>query len=271
MYKKSKYISKYILTTLTLSIIIFNLCLYYFPTVEAQTIADKKPIYFVDNDNMQISLTFDAAWGSEKTQKILDVLDENDIKCTFFLVSFWAEENPELVRQMVEKGHEIGTHSSTHPHFNSLSDKEKEEELRGSIERIERISNTKITSFRAPFGEYNNDLLTLTERMNLDTIQWDVDSLDWKKLSSQEIYQRITSKVKSGSIILCHNDGQNTVDAIKKVIPYLKEQGYVFKPVNQIVYPRPYTVDNNGAQKPSTTYNTSEVQNDIRRKQQCLC
>ncbi len=209
------------------------------------------PIYRVSRNDNLVGLSFDAAWGADKTEKILDVLKENNVKATFFLVSFWAEKYPDLVKRIASEGHEIGTHSATHPHFNKLSNEKKSEELQKSVETIERISGTKVTLFRPPFGEYDNALILISKELNLTPIQWDVDSLDWKGISSDEIYRRVTTKTKSGSIILCHNNADNIVEGIKKFIPALKEKGFEITAIGNVILKGEYTIDSSGEQNPA--------------------
>lgn len=209
------------------------------------------PIYRVNRSDNLVGLSFDAAWGADKTEKILDILKENDVKATFFLVSFWAEKYPELVKRIANEGHEIGTHSATHPHFNKLSYEKSKEELVKSVETIEQIAGVKVRLFRPPFGEYDNKLISLCAELGLTAIQWDVDSLDWKGISASEINSRVTSKTKSGSIILCHNNADNIVEAAKRFIPALKEKGFEITNIGNVILEGKFTIDSSGAQNPA--------------------
>ncbi len=231
-----------------LMLLISSICL----AITAQTplpvfAARKIPIYRVNTQNNFVSLTFDAAWGADKTQGILDILDEYEIKCTFFLVSFWMEAHPDMVREIALRGHEIGTHSATHPDMTKLSEKQIQQELLGSIKIIEDLTGRKVTLFRAPFGAYDNKLLTVTEELKLFTIQWDVDSLDWKGLSAKEIASRI-QKAKKGSIILCHNNSDNILAALHLIIESVRVKGLSFVPVGQLIYASNYYIDGAGEQ-----------------------
>lgn len=209
--------------------------------------ARKIPIYRVNTPNNFVSITFDAAWGADKTQGILDILDEYDIKCTFFLVSFWMEAHPDMVREIAARGHEIGTHSATHPNMTKLSAEQIKEELKGSIKIIEDLTGRKVTLFRAPFGAYDNKLMSVTEELGLFTIQWDVDSLDWKGLSATEIGLRV-QKSKKGSIILCHNNSDNILAALPLIIHTAIVKGLKFVPVGQLIYTANYYIDSAGEQ-----------------------
>ena len=180
------------------------------------------PIYSVQTDEKKVALTFDAAWGSDKTEKIVTTLKDSGVVGTFFLVGFWVEQNPDKVKFIDDAGFDIGTHSNTHPKMSTLSASQIESELKTSMNLITNITGKTVKYFRPPFGDYNDTLVTVAGNLGLKTIQWDVDSLDWKGLSATEILSRVKSSVKNGSIILCHNNSDHILDAIPLIIDYLK-------------------------------------------------
>lgn len=206
------------------------------------------PIYSVKTEEKKVALTFDAAWGADKTSKILETLNNEGIKGTFFLVGFWVEANPDKVREIDEAGFDIGTHSNTHPKMSSLSSNQMIEELSTSSKLITEITGKSIRFFRPPFGDYNDLLLTTANGLGLQTIQWDVDSLDWKGLSGEQILARVKQSVKNGSIILFHNNSDHILDALPLVIKYLKTEGYTMTTLSDLVYQENYSIDNNGLQ-----------------------
>ena len=213
----------------------------------------KLPIYCVQTDEKVVALSFDASWGADKTLGILETLEKFDIKANYFVVSFWATKYSEELKKLSDSGRvEIGTHSNTHsnthPHMNKKSKSEMRLELETSINIIEEITGKKIDLFRAPFGEYCDDLIETAEEMGLYTIQWDVDSLDWKNLSSGEITNRILKQVKNGSIVLMHNDGAHTLEALPAIISGLKNKGYSFKTIGEMIYRDNYVIDHTGKQ-----------------------
>lgn len=206
------------------------------------------PIYSVETTEKKVAITFDAAWGSDKTSKIVEICKENGIEATFFLVGFWVEKNQDKVKEIDAAGFDIGTHSNTHPKMSTLSANAVMQELSTSCELITNITGKPIRFFRPPFGDYNNQLLDIASSMKLQTIQWDVDTLDWKGLSAEQILTRVKSSVKSGSIILCHNNSDHIVEALPQMISYLKQQGYQMVKLSDLVYESDYTINNNGLQ-----------------------
>ena len=206
------------------------------------------PIYRVDRNDGCVAISFDCAWGTEYTDKILDALDFYGVKCTFFAVEFWIEKNPDYVKKIHERGHEIGTHSATHSHMSKLSENAIIEELESSSKAIKEIIGISPQLFRAPFGEYNDLLIETASAMGLYTVQWDVDSLDWKDLSAEQIANRVISKVKSGSIILCHNNGLHTAESLPLIFSALKQKGFEFRPIGQLIYKSDYKILPDGTQ-----------------------
>ncbi len=207
------------------------------------------PIYCVETAERKVSISFDAAWGADYTENLLKVLKEYDVKTTFFLVGFWVDKYPEMVKRIVEEGHEIGNHSSKHPHMSQLSKEQITEELSKTSEKIEAITNKRVTLFRPPFGDYNNRLITTSREMGIQVIQWDVDSLDYKDYGRDAIVKRVLSRVKNGSIILFHNNATYTAEALPIVLENLQKEGYKVVPISELIYKENYYIDHTGMQK----------------------
>ena len=208
----------------------------------------KVPIYSVQTDKKQVAISFDAAWGADKTASIVEILQEYGVNATFFLVGFWVDEHEDEVRMISESGIEIGTHSENHPDMAKLDSETIKSELVTSTEKIEKITGKKVELFRAPFGSYNDTLLTQAEELGLMTIQWDVDTLDWKGLSATEMCSRVMDRVKNGSIILMHNNSDNILDGLKLILQRLKTQGYEITSIGELVYKDSFEIDRNGVQ-----------------------
>ncbi len=208
----------------------------------------KLPIYSVATDEKKLSISFDCAWGAEYTDKLLEIMQKNGVRCTFFAVQFWVEKYPEYAKKIVEAGHELGTHSRTHPYMSKLSKAEIENELKSSSAAIKAATGVTPTLFRPPYGDYNDLLIETSNALGLYPIQWDVDSLDWKNLSATEISLRIVNGAKNGSIILCHNNGLHTAEALPMIFSTLKNRGFEFVPIGELIYKDGYTIDGTGKQ-----------------------
>ncbi|MGI6700938.1 MAG: polysaccharide deacetylase family protein [Christensenellales bacterium] len=209
----------------------------------------KLPVYCVDTKEKVVALTFDAAWGADKTEGILNILDEFGAKGTFFLVGFWIDKFEDKVRLIDDRGMLIGNHSNNHLKMSLLKEDNIVKELAYVNRRLKEITGKDTKFFRAPFGDYNNLLVETVRNQGMMTIQWDVDSLDWKGLSANEITLRVTGKVKSGSIVLFHNNSDNILEALPAVMTKLKNEGYRFVTLDEMVYKENYYIDNNGVQR----------------------
>ncbi len=224
--------------------------------VGASATTRQLPVYCVQADYPVVALSFDAAWGNEDTQKLIDILGRYQVKATFFVVGDWVEKYPESVKALHEAGHEIMSHSDNHAHFNSLSAQEIQADLTACGKKIQAITGEFPTLFRCPYGEYDDHVITTVRSMGIQPIQWDVDSLDWKEISAAEITQRVTSRVGPGSIVLFHNAALHTPEALPTIIETLLQKGYTFLPISQLVLPgeygKDYTIDHTGRQSPVT-------------------
>ena len=208
----------------------------------------KTPIYCVSTTEKKVAISFDAAWGADKTQAIMECLKEYNANATFFLVGFWADKYTDLVKEIDAKGFEIGTHSNTHPDFTTLSKEQMESELDLSIDIIKNITGKEVNLFRPPYGAYNNTLIDVCQQKNIYPIQWDVDSLDWKGNSAQDIASRVLGGVKNGSIILCHNNADNIVSALPMILSKLQQDNYTICSVGELIIKDNYTIDRSGKQ-----------------------
>ncbi len=208
----------------------------------------KVPIYAVDTTEKQVAISFDAAWGADKTADIIEILQEYNVTATFFLVGFWVDEHEDLVKAINNAGLEIGTHSETHPDMIKLSAEQIKEELTSSMDKISNITGKEVALFRPPFGSYNNTLIETAESLNLKTIQWSVDSLDWKGLSAGDITSRVLQGVCNGSIILMHNNADNVLPALRMTLDNLLKLGYKITSIGELIYETDYEVDRNGLQ-----------------------
>lgn len=136
------------------------------------------PIYFVERGDKKISLTFDVAWENSNTQELIDTLDEYDARATFFVTGDWCDRYPEDVKMFADAGHEIQNHSDQHPHVKGANVNELISDTKAASLKIKDITGKEPTLYRAPYGEYDNSLITTVQGMGMNVIQWDVEPLD---------------------------------------------------------------------------------------------
>jgi len=206
------------------------------------------PIYCVDTPEKKIAISFDAAWGTDFTNDILDILDKYNVKTTFFLVDFWVNKYPDIVKEIDRRGHEIGNHSTNHPYMSKLNEMQIIKELKTAEESIEKITGKKTILFRPPFGDYNDRLIRVCRENGYYVIQWDVDSLDWKEYGVQPVVDRVTRNVKNGSIVLFHNNAKYVTQYLPIVLERLQAEGYEIVPISELIYKDNFYIDNSGKQ-----------------------
>lgn len=212
----------------------------------------KLPIYSVQTAEKKVAISFDAAWGADKTSEIMTICEEYGVNATFFLVGFWVEDYPEVAQSISQRGFEIGLHSSTHPDMCNLSASQMSLELSKNQDIIQTVCGVEANLFRPPYGSYNNTLIDVCKDLKITAVQWSVDSLDWKGLSASEIAGRVCSKSKEGSIVLFHNNSDNIIGALKLVLEYYKNNNYEVVPVGELIYRDHYTINQQGIQIPKT-------------------
>ncbi len=208
------------------------------------------PIYSVDTNEMKISISFDAAWGAEDFDRIMEILDKHNVKTTFFMTGEWIEKYPDCVKVLVEKGHDLGNHSATHPDMTTLAKDAQKEQILNVHNAVKELTGYEMELFRPPYGAYNNDVIRTCYELNYYPIQWSVDSLDWQDLSASEILNKVCNhkSLGPGAIILCHNGAKYTADALDEVLTNLKEQGYKIVPISELIIREDFHMDVTGKQ-----------------------
>ena len=206
------------------------------------------PVYSVERDDKLVALSFDAAWGNEDTQTLIDILGRYGVRTTFFVVGDWVEKYPASVKALADAGHEVMNHSSNHAHFSSLSSDQIAADVSACNQKIAAITGTAPSLFRCPYGEYDDHVIQAVEALGMTAVQWDVDSLDWKGISAREITQRVLKNVRSGSIVLFHNAAEHTPEALPGIIEALQADGYTIVPVSELLLRGDSYLDNTGRQ-----------------------
>ena len=208
------------------------------------------PIYSVETEEKKVALSFDAAWGNEDTQQILNILKEHNIHATFFMTGGWVEKYPEDVKKIQEAGHDLANHSENHKNMSQLTDEECQQELLKVHDKVKELTDVEMNLFRPPYGDYDNEVINNAESCGYYSVQWSIDSLDWKDYGVESIIKTVVEhkNLQNGAIILMHNGAKYTAEALPKVIEGLKEKGYEIVPVSQLIYTENYYLDVTGRQ-----------------------
>lgn len=209
----------------------------------------KLPVYSVQTTEKKIALSFDCAWGAEDFDSMMETLDKHNVKATFFMTGGFVSDNPECVKTLVEKGHEPGNHSEHHYDMATITAGEMKTEIMDVHKKVKELTGKDMKVFRPPYGSYNNELIDTVYGCDYYPIQWDVDSLDWKGISAAEITKRVTGKVTNGSIVLFHNAGEHTPEALPDILNYLLGEGYEILPISKLLLTNEETyIDHTGRQ-----------------------
>lgn len=219
-------------------------------TIETSAGTKKElPIYSVETEEKKVALTINCAWNADDIDKILEVLEKNNVKLTFFMVGDWVEKYPEETKKIYNAGHEIGNHSFSHPHVNNLSAQENENEILKCSKLVEALTGQGTKLYRAPYGEYNDTVIKSARNVNHEAIQWSLDTLDYQGLDGSQMWDRLNTKINAGSIILMHNGTEHTADSLEMLITNIRNKGYEVVKVSDLIYDENYEIDGNGTQK----------------------
>jgi len=196
----------------------------------------------VNHATKQIALTFDAGWLYENTESLLNLLDEYNVKATFFVRGLWVKEHPDLAIEIVNRWHALENHSLTHGHMSTMTDAEVENEIRGTTDMIRETTGYLPQLFRPPYGEYDKRILRILKQEGYPyTILWTVDSYDWAeemngvKITKDYLVNRVLNKASDNGIILMHVGGYETIHALPDIITGLRSEGYELVKVNDML------------------------------------
>ena len=157
---------------------------------------------------------------------------------------------PDDVKMILSQGHDLGNHSQNHKNMSELSDAEKESELMTVHNKVKELTGYDMFLFRPPYGDYDSKLIKVARKCGYYSIQWDVDSLDWKDYGVDNIINTVLNhkNLGNGSIILCHNGAKYTAEALEALITGLQEKGYEIVPISELIYKDNYHMDVAGRQ-----------------------
>lgn len=196
------------------------------------------PIYCVDTGGeKKIALSFDAAWGASDTDELIAIMEKHNVRATFFIVGDWARKYPDAVQKFAAAGHDIANHSDRHPHVTQMTKEAIIQDTKAAHEALKAITGKDCDLYRPPYGEYNNTVLEAAKECGYYTIQWDVDSLDWKEYGLEQLIDKVVNhkNLRPGSIILMHNDTKYTAKALDTILTQIEQKGYTFVPVSELI------------------------------------
>lgn len=184
-----------------------------------------------------IAITFDDGPHPEFTPRLLDTLKKEGIKATFFMVGKCVVTYPDVVKRIVDEGHEVASHSWSHPLLTSLGNTSLDSQMRRTHDAIVKACGVTPTLYRPPYGASRlSQRKRIHEEFGYLSILWDVDPLDWQRpRTSQKVHDRILAQTRAGSIILCHDIHETTVDAMPSTLAELKARGFQFMTVSQLI------------------------------------
>lgn len=184
-----------------------------------------------------IALTFDDGPWRRTTSQVLEILKKEDIKATFFWVGQYLSEHPDIARQVIAEGHAIGNHT-WHHWYRQMSQPDAAHEIEDTAELIYKTTGIKTLAFRPPGGLLNNGVVKYAKEQNYVTVMWSIDSMDYHPYSAEQLVKNVIRKAEPGGIVLMHDGGGNratTVEALPQIITQLKELGYSFVTVPQLL------------------------------------
>jgi len=225
---------KKIKMTLLVFTLVFILSSYFLKAWNDPVDFTKAPVYQGSAAEKKIALTFNVVWGEEYIQQIIESLQENNIQATFFIGGQWAEDFPELAREIARAGHEIGNHSYSHPHPDQISLSANIDEIKQAEDVITGITGIKPVLFAPPYGEKGDVVLKAAEKTGYTTILWSIDAIDWQRPDPSIILSRVIKKAHNGAIVLMHPTAP-TVHALPQIIKELKKQGFELVKVSTIL------------------------------------
>ena len=186
--------------------------------------------------------------GADDIPSIIETLESNNVTATFFTVGDWVKKFPDAIKALNDAGMEIGNHSYSHAHVNKLSYEQNIDDMKKCNDLISSLTNKNIRFYRGPYGEYNNTVITAAKDLNMFVIQWDIDTLDYEGKTPDEMCQRVTKKLRNGSIILMHNDTKYTAEGLQQIIDTIQNAGYEIVPLDKLIYFENYTINHEGTQ-----------------------
>ncbi len=196
--------------------------------------SEVEAIYQGNTESKNICLMINVYWGNEYIPKMLETLEENNVKTTFFIGGSWAEDFPEILKEIYNGGHEIANHAYSHPDLKEKSLEINKTEISKTTDIIKQLLNVEMTLFAPPSGSYSETTLQVAKELGYTTIMWTRDTIDWRDQDSELIYSRAVKNAAGGDLILMHPT-KETANALPNIIKTLKDQGFNLTTVSETI------------------------------------
>ncbi len=193
------------------------------------------PINKIETERKEVALSINCIENVDNISSLLDSLSKMKAKATFYITGELASKYPEEIKKIVSNGNEIGNLSYNYVSLENKSEEDVAKQISDCTKILEKISGEQITTFRAPYGEYNDTIIKQARNQNLSVINWNIDSLDYNGLDEEEMMERINKNLSPGSIILMHNSGKNTAQSLENILYNIEQQGYKITTVSDLI------------------------------------
>lgn len=209
----------------------------------AKALKEYNAYYVGDTDEKVIYLTFDAGYENGCTPAILDTLKKHDVKAAFFIVGHYLEEEPELVKRMIEEGHIVGNHTYSHPDMSKISDKKSfDKELTSLEEMYKQVTGQDMQKYyRPPQGKFNEDNLSMANDMGYKTVFWSLAYVDWykdKQPTKEQAFEKLLPRMHPGAVVLLHSTSKTNAEILDELLTKWEEAGYTFKTLDDLTNAR---------------------------------
>jgi probable sporulation protein (polysaccharide deacetylase family) len=193
-----------------------------------------QPIFQGSIAQPKVALACNVFWGEEFLPDMLNTLSENNVKITFFIGGSWAKRYPDMLKSLADSGHELGNHSYSHPHPNSLSKEKNKDQITKTADLVRDVTGVQTNLYAPPYGEYNDTVLLAAHELGYKTIMWSIDTIDWQRPPAEVVKNRVLKKLRNGAIILIHPTAP-TARALPELIKEIQQQGYQICTVSDIL------------------------------------
>ncbi|MGN7356062.1 polysaccharide deacetylase family protein [Paenibacillus sp. SAF-054] len=195
-----------------------------------------EPIYKGNPNKPMVGLMINVAWGNEFIVPMLDILDEEKVKATFFFDGSWLKKNPDMAKEIQKRGHELENHAYTHPNMSQLSEYRASMEISKTQKLLKESLGVDNTWFAPPSGDFNQQTVRIAHGLGLKTVLWTLDTVDWRNPSPDSVVNKISNKVEAGTLILMHPTASSS-KALKGMIRAIKAKSLIPGTVGQTLSP----------------------------------